>query len=377
LSTCAALESTDPASFDGCTFTYPAGTVVNLTVTAGNGYAFHHWSVAGCSGKPRCSVTLPEAGGQASAFAFFDPTYFRVLVEGTGRVTSAGGEIDCDRDPTTQSKCAANLPPGEPLTLTAQSPQAVQWTFGCQPAGGDPSSRTCVALPEAFFVGAKFADATIPPAPPFGVAVDFRVTTTGTGYGRVTGSGIDCGSSCGKRFLFGERVTLDAKAEAGSKFVGWAGACSTESECKFNAGPITSIRAVFDKIEAPPPPPPPPPAAPPPPPPPPAPAPAAPSQPDTEPAPLNGRIVRISLRPGRPQRVQAWIQVSRQAQARLAVGQGETTQASRATALRQGLNTIDIALSKRAKPGKLWLVAVLRDSDGHTRTLRGLLSIGR
>jgi hypothetical protein len=54
------------------------------------------------------------------------------------------------------------------------------------------------------------------------------VTKTGTGFGTVTGPGIDCGSDCSESFVYGTGITLTATPDAGYVFGGWSGDCSTD-----------------------------------------------------------------------------------------------------------------------------------------------------
>ncbi|MCK6547796.1 hypothetical protein L6R52_18230 [Myxococcota bacterium] len=58
------------------------------------------------------------------------------------------------------------------------------------------------------------------------------VVKTGSGVGRVTGTGIDCGSDCSESFSVGTMVTLLATPEAGSAFGSWQGCDSVDgAEC--------------------------------------------------------------------------------------------------------------------------------------------------
>lgn len=357
--------SADPSDFEGCTVLYPAGTPVKLTAVA-TGSPFHHWSSAECGTGAECTVTAPDASGRISVFAFFDPVRLKVIPTGTGRVLGPGG-IDCTGDDG--SPCSANLTPGQAVTLTAVSDRGWSWKFGCLPAGGDPSAATCVAQPETFFVGIRFADAEFDPSLPFGVQVDFRVLKSGSGGGQVAGDGIQCGSSCLKNFDFGQPVTLNATPDGGSRFESWQGACSTAATCRFTAGPITSIRAVFE---------------------------ALPTTTQTTtttstttgttttatttsrpPARLRGRITRVRVGAAPPYRVRVWIEVSKAARANLRIGRGKTTYVRRGATLRRGVGSLVATVPRRAGRGRAWLVVGLRDRDGQALTLRRVIVLGR
>jgi hypothetical protein len=59
------------------------------------------------------------------------------------------------------------------------------------------------------------------------------VNKTGEGQGTVTSSpeGVTCGSTCSAPFTGNTKVTLTARAAAGSVFVGWTGYCKGKSTC--------------------------------------------------------------------------------------------------------------------------------------------------
>ena len=80
------------------------------------------------------------------------------------------------------------------------------------------------------------------------ISVEFKLRKSGNGSGRVTASGLDCGTVCSASFGFGKAIALTANPDDGSLFGGWNGVCArTQLTCTFPAGPITSIRAVFTR----------------------------------------------------------------------------------------------------------------------------------
>jgi hypothetical protein len=85
-------------------------------------------------------------------------------------------------------------------------------------------------------------------------AYGLNVDLAGTGTGKVTGSGIDCGSDCTETYPADVLVTLTAVPNAGSLFAGWSG----DSDCLdgvLGMGSAKNCTATFE-IEPPPPPPP-------------------------------------------------------------------------------------------------------------------------
>ena len=70
----------------------------------------------------------------------------------------------------------------------------------------------------------------------------------GSGSGRVSANDLDCGTVCSRQYDYGNPVTLTAVPDQGSVFSGWNGVCAkTEAKCTFPVGPITAIKAVFDR----------------------------------------------------------------------------------------------------------------------------------
>jgi hypothetical protein len=76
------------------------------------------------------------------------------------------------------------------------------------------------------------------------------VGRSGDGSGSVTSqpAGISCGPACGLGFLAGTKVTLTAKADAGSAFMGWSGDCSgAQLTCNVVLDAARNVGAVFAK----------------------------------------------------------------------------------------------------------------------------------
>ena len=161
----------------------------------------------------------------------------RVTRSGPGKVESSPPGIVCG----TGRDCSASFSTRQPVKLTAtptDSRYLATWP------GRNCSGPTCSV--EALAGGT-------PVEVVFAVATDeLRVTRSGDGVGSVTSvpAGINCGTVCTKRFGRGTRVTLRQQARTGSRFVGWAGACSGAGACSFipTAGRTTTVTARFDRI---------------------------------------------------------------------------------------------------------------------------------
>ena len=75
------------------------------------------------------------------------------------------------------------------------------------------------------------------------------VSKTGTGGGNVTSSDrvIGCGSKCASPYPAGTAVTLTAKADSGSTFIGWTGPCTgTSATCSVSVAGSMTVGARFD-----------------------------------------------------------------------------------------------------------------------------------
>ena len=67
----------------------------------------------------------------------------------------------------------------------------------------------------------------------------------GSGTVTSTPAGISCGTTCGARFDPNTTVTLTAKLDRGSKFLGWSQACSGKTRCTIRLNSATSVTARF------------------------------------------------------------------------------------------------------------------------------------
>jgi chitinase len=83
-------------------------------------------------------------------------------------------------------------------------------------------------------------------SPGTGTAV-LTVVRAGTGSGTVSGSGIDCGSTCTSTLSTGTAVSLTAVADSGSSFAGWSGCDSASgTTCTLTLDSNRTVTATFD-----------------------------------------------------------------------------------------------------------------------------------
>jgi uncharacterized repeat protein (TIGR02543 family) len=75
-----------------------------------------------------------------------------------------------------------------------------------------------------------------------------NVTKSGTGGGNVdsTDKRISCGSKCASAYPAGTAITLTAKANSGSTFAGWTGACTGTGSCTVTVNGARAVGAVFN-----------------------------------------------------------------------------------------------------------------------------------
>jgi Divergent InlB B-repeat domain len=348
--------------FVGCTFRYLAPTTVRLIAqTINPTYHFYGWTAVECADDVNaCDLGLTGDEPVVSAFALYDPARILLGVAGPGTVRWLEGGLvkECVSQAGLQTTCSTeDLPARDPIEFEADSSSPIEWAAGCEPVPND--ARRCVARPEnrALMVG---FDGEAPPRP-FNVDVTLRVGKTGSGDGKITGFGFDCGSGadCRKLLDFGKIVSLQAEAAAGSRFDRWVGVCASAPTCRFSAGPVTSVQARFVEEPAPPPPPSPPPPP-----------------PATK---LDVRVTKLTAfrRAGR-WRVTARIVANKRVLARARVGRGRRTWANRTVNLRAGRSLLTVQLARRATRGRCWFQLVAWTAGGEVRTLpRRTVKLGR
>ena len=151
---------------------------------------------------------------------------------GTGKVTGNG--IDCG------SECTEVYEENKRVTLTATSANDAifaGWSDACS-----GTATTCqVTMSQAQVVTATFN--SVP-------TYQLTVSKDGTGSGKVTANGLDCGSDCSEQYAENAQITLTATPSADSAFVGWAGACTgTESSCQVILTEAQTVTATFNLVK--------------------------------------------------------------------------------------------------------------------------------
>jgi subtilisin family serine protease len=221
---------------NACTASFDVGTMVTLTAVPSVSGSFVGWTGA-CSGSgATCTVKMDAA---RFVTATFDTRlWLRVTRsdDGAGTVTSDPAGIDCGED------CMEYLAPNTVVTLSAKPAVGSYFsgwstTIPC----ADPSNITVCkfTLTQSLSVRAIFTDP--------GTRL-LMVEKAGNGSGSVSSqpAGIDCGTSCAAWFARGTLVELTAKADRGSEFAGWGGACDGAStSCFVEMADAANVTATF------------------------------------------------------------------------------------------------------------------------------------
>ncbi|CAK0758155.1 hypothetical protein CCP3SC5AM1_2480002 [Gammaproteobacteria bacterium] len=217
-----------------CSEWFDNSTSVTLTAAPATNSVFSGWS-GDCSGTATtCTVTMDAAKNVTATFT----SHTLVVAKtgsGSGTVKSNPAGISCGTD------CNESYLPGTVVTLTATAAANsifAGWTGDCS-----GSATTCnVTMDVAKSVTAKFNLRSY----------SLTVTKNGTGIGTITSSpsGISCGTTCSKSYIYGTQVTLTAKPATGSVFAGWDGTCSTTTAltCTLTVSSTKKVTAIFNPI---------------------------------------------------------------------------------------------------------------------------------
>ncbi len=244
------------ASTGVCSFAFAADAQVTLTSVADAGQQFAAWGGA-CAGRgpeAGCVLTMGQPLTASAQFvAVRRVTIGATSNDGRGRVTGPQG-IDCRINAGAASgTCAASVPDGASITLTAvpdaASGAAVAQVFaGWGGACSSAPAATCVVAPDG-------ADRSVSAG--FHEGRTLTVTTTGAGSGSVTSTnGIACTLSggvttgvCTKEFAHGTSVTLVLVTDAQSELSAWGGACAGQAltSCTIDLSQSRTVTATFTR----------------------------------------------------------------------------------------------------------------------------------
>lgn len=231
-------------SMTGCTELYNPGTQVMLTATPDPYSYFVRWESGPCGGMttPSCGFTPTEDVLVTAKFEKYRYTVSPTMAGngvGTVSMNPSGGTYSA----------------GTVVTLTAAAtsgqPWAVGSSFSSWSNGCTGSSNPCVLT-----VTGNLSPRATFTANPATFIVNRNSGAYG-GQGRVTGTGIDCGTvglpgtDCSEPVAYGGSVTLTASAwDQNSYFAGWSGPCTgTNPTCTLSNITSTSVLNVVAAFE--------------------------------------------------------------------------------------------------------------------------------
>ncbi|MGQ0650195.1 MAG: InlB B-repeat-containing protein [Gemmatimonadaceae bacterium] len=244
-----------PSAVSGaCRFRFAADGQVTLRATADGGSAFRGWTGT-CNGTPGegdCVLSTAEARVVVTRFV----ARHRVAViagtgDGVGRVTGAG--VDCVvSGATTTGTCSALFDEGSAVALEAVGGPSSEPGRNASFAGWSAPCQRTEATRCTYTVGASDGELRV-------VFHDARVLTValgGDGPGAVSlAPGGECrrdvdatvSGTCRIASTHGTVVTLVARADLPSRFLGWTGDCAAErtSSCTVTLVGSRQVGATF------------------------------------------------------------------------------------------------------------------------------------
>ena len=210
-----------------CSHTYVNGTLVTLTASPDQGWAFTNWSGCDNVNGNVCTVTMNSA---REVTATFTATYqLTVSVTGNGTVTSKDGYINCG------STCSHTYQSGSQVTLTATPDSG--WAFTGWSGCDYVNANTCTLTMNA----ARNVTATF--------KLLYALSINKTGKGTVTGGNghIYCGNVCSYSYIDGTQVGLTAIPAPGYTFSSWSGCDNVNGDfCSVTMSAAKTVTATFE-----------------------------------------------------------------------------------------------------------------------------------
>ena len=265
-----------------CAESYAVGTNVTLTATPNAGSTFTSWSGA-CSGTGTCTVAMTAARAVTATFTAgggggltLDEALDNAALawQTSSNVPWSGVQLT-DRDAARSGTISHNQGSALQTTVTGPGTLSFQWKVSSEPdydylsfyldgvlqfqisgavswqsqsvtvGSGTHQLRWEYRKDGSVSVGEDtgWVDAVTWSA---GSASHLlTVLKAGTGTGRVSGTGIDCGADCAESYAVGTNVTLTATPNAGSTFTSWSGACSGTGTCTVAMTAARAVTATF------------------------------------------------------------------------------------------------------------------------------------
>ncbi|WP_353571795.1 hypothetical protein [Candidatus Albibeggiatoa sp. nov. BB20] len=241
---------------DQCERLFTKNTNITLTAVPETGTVFQYWS-GQCSGTELSTQITLNAKKQCKAVFDYDELRADVHIIELNKAGEGSGSIFAKQGSKIILACDANCPirnsihlqEGDEFTLTTfprPGYQFISWTGNN--AGCISTERTLSMTmgQDSIRCVARFE---ILPDTPQTMAM-LSTSTIGMGDGMVKTTGIYCGDNCVEYHNFGSSVSLNAKPDSLSKFIGWFGSSEchgkTEHYIKFTLNQDTECQAYFE-----------------------------------------------------------------------------------------------------------------------------------
>lgn len=210
-----------------CAAEVPVGSAISLSAKPDATSYFRGWS-GPCSGTGPCLFSLE---GRTEVKAQFDKNTLSIQRQGQGK-----GKVDSEpAGITCGDRCATEFSVGTRVNLSAAPADGSYfsgWSGACFGTGPCALSLSAPAT-----VTATFERNTL------------TVRKAGSGTGTVSSEpgAISCGPTCSADIVYGRKVVLSARPDAGFYFVGWSGACKGAGTCEITMNRPTEVTANFSK----------------------------------------------------------------------------------------------------------------------------------
>jgi hypothetical protein len=203
---------------------------------------------SGLTAAVLAGLLVMAAVGSAGAASPSPPATINITLtgDGTGRVTTADGFIDCRRaDAVTTGTCShsystTNGPVAYSITDTPQANSLTCSISTCSTVGGVQGGVLNGGNYVGYYREFRLQD---------GRTVTVAMDGAGTGTVMSTPGGIACPGDCDAIWSAGGSITLKAVPASGSAFSSWSGACAGQgATCTFNVpAAVSVITATFAK----------------------------------------------------------------------------------------------------------------------------------
>lgn len=376
-------ENLDVEQRATCRASYVPGRVVTLRADPFGSSSFGSWSDDRCPEERVCTLVIER--GDQTVVASFSPQRLIVSVSNNtltpGALTSTPPGLTCERDALdgpgvtldgVKQFCKGDFALSTKVKLNADGPEPA-WgpsviRDDCDTIVDADCSLTVHSTRQVALNFGGPLDWDV--GEPGDVGVAFRVAKDGTGSGTVRSESLDCGGSCDATLDFGDRQTLVADAERGSRFVRWRGACAASPRCTLAVGPVTRVTAVFDSLGT-------------------SPENQASSKPSgtksqqskrgprSQPR-FVARVGRVAVRGARPRRVHFTISVNARSSIRAVLENARGRRvSSRTWAVRRGKRVLRLSVPRHARRGTYVLKITARDRAGDVKRFERRVHVRR